>query len=172
MYKFLKIGMLVSIVFGFGAGAANAALITGEMGITGSYEADNSTLTLGSVTGTSGAGDLGTTVGFLTFGTVNNGVINYSPFSPAMDVFAIGGWGFDITSLTVDDPDVAALKLSGTGVLSGAGFDDTAATWTFSAQSAASYSLSVSAVVVPVPAAAWLFGTGLMGLVAVARRKA
>ena len=54
------------MVFGINTGVANAALITGGMGITGNYEADATTLTLNSVTGTSGTDVLGTTVGFGT----------------------------------------------------------------------------------------------------------
>ena len=54
--------------------------------------------------------------------------------------------------------------------MSGNGYDTTSATWSFSANNASFYSMSVAAV--PVPAAVWLFGSGLIGLIGVARRKA
>lgn len=168
--KTLKMVMLGALVFAINTGIANAALITGGMGITGSYTADATTLTLITATGTSGTGDLGTTVQFGTPGTIINGVIAYDPFTPVVDVLEIGGWHLDWTTLIIDpDSTTAKLKLSGTGLLSGNGFDATSATWTFSAQDAASYSMSITAV--PVPAAVWLFGSGLLGLVGIARRK-
>jgi hypothetical protein len=45
------------------------------------------------------------------------------------------------------------------------------AVWTLSADGTATYTLAPAGVV-PVPAAVWLFGSGLLGLVGVARRKA
>ena len=173
--------MLAVTVFGINTGIANAALvdITGGMGITGNYTADSTTLTFNSVTGTSGTDDL-SSVGFGTSGTVFNGVIVYDPFAPVANVFQIGGWQMDLSALIVDPlSTIDKLKLSGTGLLSCtdllscADFADTAATWTFSANSASSYSMSITAAatVVPVPAAVWLFGSGLLGLVGVARRK-
>lgn len=75
------------------------------------------------------------------------------------------------------DTDIAdprtteTLTMSGTGILSGNGFDATNANWSFSAQETGStYSMTVTAA--PIPAAVWLFGSGLIGLIAVARRKA
>lgn len=170
--KIFKLVILGAMVFGINTGVANSALITGGMGITGNYEADATTLTLNSVTGTSGTDVLGTTVGFATSSdSINNGVFSYAPFAPVLDVFQIGGWQLDLTTLVIDPLSTTEkLKLTGTGLLSGGGYDPTAATWTFSAQNASSYSMSITAV--PVPAALWLFGSGLIGLVAVSRRKA
>ena len=169
--KIFKLVLLGTMVFGISTGIANAAFITGGMGITGEYSADPTTLTLISATGTSGTGDLGDTVTFGTLGTIVNGVIVYDPFTPVVDVLEIGGWQLDLATLIIDPNSTTdKLKLSGTGLLSGNGFDATPATWTFSAQNAASYSMSITAV--PVPAAVWLFGSGLIGLAGIARRKA
>lgn len=168
--KILKIGMLVAVVLACNTGIASAAFITGGMGIIGNYDADATTLTLNTAIGTSGLDDIGATVGFGTGGFINNGSISLATFVPVTDVFTIGGWQLDLTSLTIVDQTVSLLTLKGTGLLSGNGFSSAAATWTFSSQGASSYSMSITAV--PVPAAMWLFGSGLIGLIAVARKKA
>ena len=170
MGKFIKAVVLFAIVIGFNAGTAYAALITGGMGITGNYNADATILTLNSATGTTGSGGIGNTVGSFTPGSIIDGVIDYAAFTGHANLLEIGGWTLGLSTLDIDNPDVNLLHLSGTGVLSGNGFDATDVTWTFSAQSAASYSLAVTAV--PIPAAVWLFGSGLLGLVGIARRKA
>ncbi|MGD8933168.1 MAG: VPLPA-CTERM sorting domain-containing protein [Gammaproteobacteria bacterium] len=156
--------------------SANAAFITGDLGITGNYGAsggnnlgDATTITLSSATGTSGTDVIGSTVTFGTPGTINNGAISINPSAAQANVFVIGGWQFDLSTLAITDQTTILLTMEGTGVLSGNGFDSTAATWTFSSQGASSYSMTISAV--PVPAAVWLFGSGLVGLIAVARRK-
>jgi hypothetical protein len=178
--KIFKLIMLGVIVFGVNTGIVNAAFITGGMGITGNYGADAATLTLNTATGTSGTGDFDdllfplNTVTFGTPGAIVNGGIVYDPFTtPVVDVLEISGWQLDLATLIIDPASTTEkLKLSGTGLLSGNGFDATSATWTFSAQNASSYSMSITAAVVPVPAAVWLFGSGLIGLVGLARRKA
>jgi len=161
-----------------GMSAANAALITGNMGVGGGYIASGGTdlsdatiLELTSVLSTSGTGTLGTTVGLFTSGSVNNGSITINPFtSPQTNLFVIGGWQLDLSSLNIVDQTASILTMEGTGVLSGTGFEDTNAIWTFSAQNTgSSYSMMISAV--PLPAAVWLFGSGLIGLIAISRRK-
>lgn len=168
--KIFKMVMLGALVFSINTGIANAAII-GGMGITGNYTANSTTLTLNTATGTSGTDDL-STVMFGTPGTIVNGVISYDPFAPVFDVLQIGGWQLDLSTLTIDpNSTTEKLKLNGTGWLFGDS-GEVAATWTFSANSASSYSMSVTATVVPVPAAVWLFGSGLLGLVGIARRRA
>ena len=83
--------------------------------------------------------------------------------------FTIEGWSFELTSLNIVTQESNLLKLDGTGVLSGGSFDPTNAVWKFSAISMNSYNMSVATV--PVPAAVWLFGSGLLGLAGIARRK-
>jgi len=170
MSKFLKTIAIFATVLGFNAGTANAALITGDMGITGNYTADATTLTLNSAVGTIGSDDIGVTVGFGSLGSINNGILDYTAFGGQANVLTIGGWQLDLSTIVIENPDVNSLHLTGTGSISGNAFDTTAVTWSFSAQNASSYSLGVTAV--PVPAAVWLFGSGLLGLVGVARRKA
>lgn len=172
--KFIKIFIFSVFVFSVNTGVANAALITGGVGITGSYTLDGATLfTLDTATGTSGDGILGTTVGFATGGTVNNGTLNIASFTPVVNVLSIANWQLNMDTL-VDETTTGGLwKFTGTGLLVDLNgtYEDTAATFALSAnQTGSSYSLSIAAV--PVPAAVWLFGSGLLGLVGVARRKA
>ncbi len=170
---------VVSIcVLAFLSAGVNAATINGSFGITGALGtnvdpsgslADVTDITLSTVYGTEGS--TGDTGGVNMFSTGAGGSTESlsGPLS-GTTFFTIEGWSFSLTSLAVLDQKAGLLNLEGTGVLSGDGFDDTNATWTFSTSSLNSYSMSIAAV--PVPAAVWLFGTGLLGLVGIARRKA
>jgi hypothetical protein len=168
--------LLGAVIFAASLGSASAAFVTGDMGITGAFTPndtlDNATLiTLTSATGTSGTGDLDN-VTFGTPGTIGNGAINLASFSPITDLLTIGGWQLDLSSMSITDQTASVLTLSGGGLLTGNGFDATGATWTFSSNSAGtSYSMTVTASAVPVPAAVWLFGSGLLGLIGIARKK-
>ena len=154
---------------------ANAALINGSLAIGGAYDAtggadlSNATLlTLDTVGANGASGDIALFVdGTTPAGT--GGSVSLDAFSPVNSFVTIGGWQLDLTSLTIDDQTAGVLNLSGAGRLSGNGFDVTDATWSFSSQSLTSYSMTVTAV--PVPAAVWLFGSGLIGLAGIARRK-
>ena len=98
----------------------------------------------------------------------------------------IEDWSLELTSLTIEDQYDGLLTLSGMGVLTGSRdgnvYDPTSAIWTFSTTDLGdwndpvlrdgTYSMSVQTTVVPVPAAVWLFGSGMIGLVGIARRKA
>ena len=62
--------------------------------------------------------------------------------------------------------------LSGTGTVTGAGFDPTPGNWAFSRQMAnqATFSwLSSSVTIEPVPAALWLFGSGMLAMTGISR---
>jgi len=177
----IKMAMLAAVMLS--VNIANAALITGDMGITGSYstsggtgQANDTLLTLGSgtpglPTSTGGNGDMGAFVTWgVTVGTVGDGNISLSSFTSVTDLYTIGGWQLDLATMAITDQTASLLTLEGTGLLSGNGFDATDVNWTFSANDiGSSYSMTITAV--PVPAAVWLFGSGLLGLVGVARRK-
>ena len=92
-------------------------------------------------------------------------------------VWSTGGFSFTMDSVTINTSprSTTELSLSGTGTVSGTGYDDTPGQWNFTAQTAndVTFSWSSSTVsAVPVPAAVWLFGSGLVGLAGVARRSA
>lgn len=171
----IKLLFLGSILLA--TGAAHAASITGSMGLTGALDATGGTdlsnatiLDLISATGTSGDGDIGSTVTFGTIGTVNNSPFTFNPAAPVTNLLVIGGWQVDLSTMAIVDQTTSILMLQGTGAISGNGFDLTPTQWTLSSNATgSSYSMTINAV--PIPAAVWLFGSGLIGLIAVARRK-
>jgi len=129
--------------------------------------------TIDVVDGTGGTGDVfGIGMPGDVYGMLGNGggAASLTSFVPVAGFMAIDGWSFELSSLSVvGTPTAYGLNLEGTGLLS-YGSDVHEATWALSAQTATSYSMDVT--VVPVPAAVWLFGSGLIGLVGLARRKA
>ncbi len=162
----------------------NAATINGSFGVTGGLSVTSTSGSLGGVTDislTSVFGPLADdAIGDTS--TITSASVNLTPGSivildnfvaPVSNFLNIEGWSLELTSLNITDRSNSKLLLEGTGILTGAaGYDPTDATWTLSTTSMTSYSMSVSTVtVVPVPAAVWLFGSGLIGLVGVARRK-
>lgn len=185
------------LVFCFFAGSSTAfaASITGAMNLGNDY-AHNGGANLGSATildflsaplpdpgardaiaglGTpASTGDLVTVTGSSVGDIVDS--LDFAGFSaPISNFLTIEGFQLDLTSLSIVGQSPAFLFLSGSGTLSGNGFDPTAATWSLSAQTnpadgaPTTYSMTIAAV--PVPAAVWLFGSGLLGLVGVARRR-
>lgn len=154
--------------------------------ITGSYEAtggtdlsDATTVQLDVVnSGGTATGNFGLTIGFpdplVTSGAAGASA-NIVSFTSVTNFFTIGGWQLDLSTLDAIDQRIDLLNMSGSGVVSGNGFDATGATWSFSGDTPTSYSMTITSTgipAVPVPAAVWLFGSGLIGLAGVARRKA
>lgn len=157
-----------------------AASISGTMTLTGgSYSltggtggfSDATGITFdSSVIGATSANDaLGTTVGLGTLGTVNG--FDFDPLAGSInDFIEVGGWFFQLDTAVAATPrSDSQLFISGTGILTGNGYDATAAQWTFSSNNLNDYSMTLTAV--PVPAAVWLFASGLLGLVGAAGRR-
>ena len=167
-----------SALLGFvtlGSVPLQAASVSGSLGLAGAYSvsggsglSDATTLDLLSALAVSADGDLAATLGLP--GTINNSPFSINPTGSVSNLLTIGGWQIDITSFTVVDQTVDFLTLEGTGGISGNGFDLTPTQWTLSAQATGgTYSMALAAI--PVPAAVWLFGSGLLGLAGLARRK-
>ncbi len=77
----------------------------------------------------------------------------------------IAGVNFTLDTIDISTQDSTFLLLTGTGVLSGAGFDDTAATFFFSANTIGDLNVfSAGITAIPVPGAVWLLGSALMAL--------
>ena len=100
-------------------------------------------------------------------GTIQD--FQFASFSgPLVDFWTVGGFSFDMTSITVlpsNDP-TSFLALEGMGVIRAAGFQDTLGRWTFSGNGPSgtfSWSAGSSAIGVPEPMALALIGIGLVG---------
>jgi len=173
------------------AASLHAATISGELGVGGTYVAtfgpgdtsldnvigmsldDTVAGTLGPVglVANKASGDfLPPRITPLSFGTA--GTISIDSFVPVVDFLVMGGFHLDIITLDPVEYNATSdiLHLAGTGLLTHDDFDSTQAKWEINAEADNNYSMTVAAV--PVPAAVWLFGTGLIGLVGIARRKA
>ncbi|MBU1690479.1 MAG: VPLPA-CTERM sorting domain-containing protein [Gammaproteobacteria bacterium] len=126
----------------------------------------------------SSSNNLGTQVG-----PVSTNGSNVSVTTGGNDYFEISSgnkWSnkavFDSTALVGDSLGFFYLTPSSTSGLSKAsvtqfGSVDGAATWTLASNGNLSYSVPAPVAAVPVPAALWLLGSGLIGMVGVARRK-
>jgi hypothetical protein len=85
----------------------------------------------------------------------------------------VNGFSFVINSVQKNDlSNPAYWDFSGTGTLYLNGFDATAATWHYSDTNSASYTLTLSATPVPLPAAGPLTALALASLFGFKRRKA
>jgi len=162
--------------------SANAALIDGSLSLSGGFTPVNSSysaVSLGSATGIAfdsnatvdqGVGDFASTAGHAA--TMTD--FQFAPLSPnPVDVWSVDGFTFSMDSVTLVFQNATFLLLSGTGTVTGTGYDATPGNWEFSGQTAnqATFSWSSSsATAVPVPAAMWLFGTGLLGMAGFSRR--
>ena len=80
-----------------------------------------------------------------------------------------GATSFDLTGTNWDGINYIGLQLQNNLLASTAAFGETA--WIEKKLVGGGIDLSVITTVVPVPAAVWLFGSGLIGLIGVARRK-
>ena len=105
-------------------------------------------------------------------GTVSSSSsVNLPPsFSAVTNFFTIDDWQLDLTSINVNANATAdVLDLAGAGLMTLSGGTAQAVNWSFTSSGLTTYNMSITAV--PVPAAVWLFGSGLIGLFGVVRRK-
>ncbi len=167
--------------------SANAALIEGDIGFGGEYTPLDSQggaeISLGeasyidvvgdeAVVTTSGTGDLAALVKFDT-------IVNYNDFAvgdaPGGILWSGGGFSFSLTDMDIVEQNGTVLGLSGEGIMSAEGFEDTPYLWSFSADAAGDtteFAFSSTTTDVPEPGTLSLLGLGLLGLGLARRRSA
>jgi hypothetical protein len=99
--------------------------------------------------------------------------INFLSLSLPETLWSVNGFSFSLQSLSINDGTTAG----GTGIISHALFDDTEGFWSFTTQGNSDtdgtfgFSSTAMPSAVTVPAAVWLFGTALIGLVGFGKRR-
>jgi hypothetical protein len=156
---------------------AQGAMINGAITFAGGAVYDTTSLatatrvnTFSDVTVMSRDGD------FSSFVTVGDSVTMGSPYifmpsTPTPGLWSVGGFTYDLATSTVVLQNADFLVISGTGTISGNGFDPTPGTWSFTSQSPAAngvFSFSASdGATGGVPdggTTAALLGIGLVGI--------
>jgi hypothetical protein len=204
-FKSLILGTVLALATG---ASAMAAPITGSFDITGLFQAENNSGAnvpftsataldfCANVTGAcvtdrgagkgTGAFEVNNVSSNNSFGITNGqmGVAKdffFSPFSAVADFLKIGGLTFDLNQIansSFTSGNFQFLVLTGTGLFSRDGYDDTAGTFSFTGQTNGVYTTGTftfsgasAAVPVPEPASIGLFSAGLLGLGLVRRRR-
>jgi hypothetical protein len=158
------------------AGAAFADPITGAIGIGGSDTWNSTTISFsnpGAVTST--VGDFSTIPLFTSATMISS--FDYAITTPeAVTIFttSVDGASLIVNQVTssVDTGDTLTIK--GTGTLDLNGYDPTIGTFIITSsntEGAISFEATAGASPVPEPASLALFGSGLLGVVGIARRK-
>ena len=174
--------LLGILLLGFSL-TAQAVPIDGEIGFTGSFtplDDANQATTLDAATGIdfyndqafvlNASGDFSGIADF-TLASFSDFQFDETPVSP---LWSVGGFSFELSSVSVDLQTTSALELSGSGTVSGNGFDDTAGTWSFSGDSTGlvfAWSGGTIAEDVAAPPMLWLWGAGLLGMIGASRTK-
>ena len=144
--KFIWFGLVASAL---SMHEAQAVPIDGTIGFAGSVRFDSSNLDNATqvvewrdIFGNNGFSNVaafnGSFVGFVNLGEqatmATPWTFNPSMFTPAL--WSVGGFTFDLDSATIVSQTGDFLNITGTGIISGNGFEDTAATWAFTVSDA------------------------------------
>ncbi len=167
---------------GFVGQSANAAMINGAITFAGGAVYDTSSLaTATRVNSFSNVSVMSSDGDFASFTSVGDAVTMAAPwiFTPSTAtpaLWSVGGFTYDLSGATVVLQNADFLLISGTGTISGNGFDPTVGTWSFTSQSPSangvfSFSGGSSANGVPDGGTTMaLLGIALVGI-EIARRK-
>lgn len=101
----------------------------------------------------------------------------FNPSTPTPGLWSVAGFTFDLLSSTIVTQTSTFLNITGTGIISGNGFDPTAGTWAFSVQNAGGgtlteFSFSANSNAVPDGGSAVaLLGIALTGIEVLRRKR-
>ena len=168
---------LAAMIIGAGfALSAQATQITGMLNIGGTATFNtNSFLTASSATfNNAHVEDLnsGDFVGIAINTPVVMTSYTFDPSTMTNGLWSVGGFTLNLLSSTVDFRSPTFLSVSGTGIITGIGFDPTPGVWAFSSQAAgghtgATFSFSANTAAVPDGGMTLaLLGAGMIGLAA------
>jgi hypothetical protein len=99
----------------------------------------------------------------------------FIPSTPTPGLWSVGGFTFDLLTSTVVTRNSTFLNISGTGIVSGNGFDPTSMEWSFTAQNAGGrprtiFSFSANGVAVPDGGTTVMLLGAALGVLGMARR--
>jgi hypothetical protein len=147
---------------GTGIADATGIDITGDVAsVTCSFPIANCQ---GSYSGLAGA--IAATYNDFTFAPLGGGIAPLWTFTQGLTTYS-----FDLQSVSVDEQDNDSIVLQGTGMLKITGLDDTLARWSFSGDTSGGLLAFSATNSVPEPASLALFGLGMFGVGAAARRR-
>jgi hypothetical protein len=173
--------VLMSAIAMFIAVSAHAALIQGSIDFGGSVTFDSTSLataTRVNLWNTSfvlqSDGDFSSIAPGTNVTMATPWIFNPSTATPSL--WSVGGFTFDLNASVIVQQTANFLNITGTGTISGNGFDPTPGQWSFTASSAngsphASFGFQSDTAAIPEPASVALFGIGALGLAVIARRK-
>ena len=182
----MKKVLLVLVLICFAMAPAFATTITGNIGFTGSVFLDAASVNTASlvsawtVNGNTGFAAVGTTD--LAGTTSGELVAFHSPWAfnsgTIENFWNVGDYQFNLTSSSIIFQGSGGLLVTGTGILTGTDFTNTAYSWSFSAQdphtsgdTTFTFSASAGPAPAPEPASLVLLSAGLIGLGGLVRRR-
>ena len=183
----LATGLLSCTLFNQRAQALPAVLIQGNIQFAGEVQFDTNSLATATTVVTwfdvfHNAGFSSVTSGTGDFAGIAPGTSaamaqwTFNPSTPTPSLWSVGGFTFDLLSSTVVTQNASTLVITGTGIVSGNGFDPTAMDWSFTTQSSGgktrtTFSFSANGVAIPDGGSAVaLLGLALTGIEVLRRR--